>query len=69
MWDVCGQCFVFHMWMLGSNIAIIIRTVCTGHVVSVVCSVCGWWDKNIVIGLYVLAMWLVLFLMYVGGIL
>ena len=60
---------MFHIWLLGSNIAIIIKTVFTGHVVSVVCSVCGWWDKNRVIGLYVLAMWLVLFLMYVGGIL
>ena len=38
------QCFVFHMWLLGSNIAIIIRTVCTRHVVSVVCSVTWWWD-------------------------
>ena len=41
---ICGQCFVFHMWLLGSNIAIIIRNVRTGHVVSVVCSVYGCWD-------------------------
>ena len=27
------------MWLLGSNIAIIIRSVRTGHVVSVVCSI------------------------------
>ena len=57
------------MWMVGYNIAIIIRTVRTGQVVSVVCSVCGWWDKNIAIGLYVMDKWSVLFLMYVGGIL
>ena len=32
------------------------------------CVFCMWMvGKNIVIGLYVLAMWLVLFLMYVGG--
>ena len=29
------------MWVVGSNIANIIKTVCTGHVVSVVCYVCG----------------------------
>ena len=44
MYWTCGQCFVFHMWLLGSNIAIIIRNVLTGHVVSVVCSVYGCWD-------------------------
>ena len=32
------------MWLLGSNIAIIIRTVRTGRVVSVVCSVYELWD-------------------------
>ena len=31
------------MWVVGSKIVIIIRTVHTGHVVSVVCSICGWW--------------------------
>ncbi|KAK2180631.1 hypothetical protein NP493_434g00024 [Ridgeia piscesae] len=31
------------MWVVGSNIAIIIRNVRTGHVVSAVCSICGWW--------------------------
>ena len=41
MWSVF---FVFHMWLLGSNIAIIVRTVRTGNVVSVVCSVYGCWD-------------------------
>ena len=35
--------FVFHMWLLGSNIAIIVRTVRTGNVVSVVCSIYGCW--------------------------
>ena len=55
------------MGWLGSNIAIIIRTVCTGHVVSVVCYVCGMVCSNIVIGLNVLDMWSVLFVMYVGG--
>ena len=39
----CGQCCVFHMLVVGSNI-VIIRTVRTGHVVSVVCSVSWWWD-------------------------
>ena len=34
---ICGQCFVFHMWLLGSNIVIIIRSVRTGHVWSVLC--------------------------------
>ena len=33
-----------HMWLLASNVAIIVRTVCSGHVVSVVCSVYGCWD-------------------------
>ena len=33
MYWTCGQCCVFHMWVLGSNIAIIIRNVRTGHVV------------------------------------
>ena len=43
---VCDMCVfvLFHMWLVGSNIAIIIRTVHTGHVVSVVCSVSWWWD-------------------------
>ena len=78
MWVGCSNIVigmsVLDMWSVfcvpyvAVVIAIIIK-ICTGHVVSVVCSVCGWWDKNIVIGLYVLAMWLVLFLMYVGGIL
>ena len=41
--------------------------------VSVVCSVCGWWGSDrtvgskIVIGLYVLDMWSVLCVLYVGG--
>ena len=52
------------MRLLGSNIAIIIRTVCTGHVVSVVCMWVG--CSNIVIGISVLDMWSVLFVMYVG---
>ena len=63
---MCGQCFVFHMWLLGSNIAIIIKNVCTRHVVSVVCSVSWWRDFNIVIGLYVLDMWSLLCVPYVG---
>ena len=41
MYWTCGQCCVFHMWVMGSNI--VIGTVRTGHVVSAVCSVCGWW--------------------------
>ena len=56
------------MWLLGSNIAIIIRSVRTRNVVSVVCSICilvvG---SNIVIGLYVLDKWSVLCVLYVGG--
>ena len=35
---------VFHMWVLGSNIAIIIRNVRTGHVVRGMRSTYGWWD-------------------------
>ena len=35
--------------------------------VSVVCYVSLWWESNIVIGLYILDMWSVLFVMYVGG--
>ena len=38
MYWTCGQCCVFHMWVMGSKIVIH-----TGHVVSVVCSICGWW--------------------------
>ena len=48
------------MWLLGSNIAIIIRSVRTGRVVSVVCSVYELWDLKIAIGLHVLDMWSVL---------
>ena len=63
---ICGQCCrmcwgdrtyvldmwsVFCVWVLGSNIAIVLYvpgtsgqwTVCN-HVVNAVCSVCGWWD-------------------------
>ena len=32
---------VSHVWVVGSNISD--RTLRTGHVVSAVCSVCGWW--------------------------
>ena len=52
-----GQCYVFSMWVLGSNIVIGLycaghmvtghssdRSVLTGHVVSAVCSLCGCWD-------------------------
>ncbi len=38
MWSV----LCVRMCMVCSNI--LIRTVRTGHVVSVVCYVCGWWD-------------------------
>ena len=51
--------------MVGSKI--VIGLYITGHVVSVVCSVCGWWGLNIVIGVYVLDMWSVLCVLYVGG--
>ena len=54
------------MWVLGSNIAIIIRTVCTGHVVSAVYSCMFMVGSNIVIGLYVLDMWSGLCVPYVG---
>ena len=56
---------MFHdMWVLGSNIAI--WTVRTGHVVSVVCSDMLVVGSNIAIGLYVLDMWSVLCVTYVG---
>ena len=42
MYWTCGQCCVFCMWVVGSNIAI--WSVCAGHMVSAVCSLCGWWD-------------------------
>ena len=29
---------------LGGGIEYSSRTVCNGHVVNAVCSVCGWWD-------------------------
>ena len=56
MYWTCCQCCVFRMWMVGYNIAIGLyvldkwsvlvysicdRTVRTGHVVSVICCVCG----------------------------
>ena len=66
MYWTCGQCCVFCMWVVGSEIVIGVyvldmwsvlcvlyvgggvlnsdRTVLTGHVVSAVCSLCGWWD-------------------------
>ena len=56
MWVVCSNIVigmsVLDMWsvfcvpyvLLASNVAIIVRTVCSGHVVSVVCSVYGCWD-------------------------
>ena len=55
------------MWLLASNIAIIVRTVRTGHVVSVVVFRIWVLGSNIVIRLYALDMWSVLFVMYVGG--
>ena len=39
MWSVLC---VSHMWVVGSNIAIIIRNVRTGHVVSGMRSTCEW---------------------------
>ena len=66
MYRTCGQCCVFRMWVLGSNI-VIIRTVRTGHVVSVVCSDILVVGSYIVIGLYVLDKWSVLCVLYVGG--
>ena len=63
MWSVLCVPYV----VLGSNI-VIIRSVRTGHVVSVVCSVCWVVGSNIVIGLYVLDMWSVcVFCMWVVG--
>ena len=66
MYWTYGQCCVFSMWVVGSNIAIGVyvldmwsvlcvlyvgggmkysdRSVCAGHMVSAVCSLCGWWD-------------------------
>ena len=52
------------MWVVGSNIVIGLYWTC-GHVVSVVCFVCGCGMSNIMIGLSVLDMWSVLFV-YVG---
>ena len=40
-------------------------SVCTGHVVSAVCYVCGW-CSNIVIGMSVLDMWSVFCVPYVA---
>ena len=48
------------MWLLGSNIAIIMRTVRTGHVVSVMSFRILVVGSNIVIGLYVPDKWTVL---------
>ena len=63
----CGQCCcVLICRLLGSNIASIIRSVCTGHVVSVVCYVCCVVCSNIVIGLSVLDMWSVFCVPYVA---
>ena len=42
MYWTCGQCCVFCMRVVGSNNSD--RSVCTGHVVSAVCSICGCWD-------------------------
>ena len=42
MYWTCGQCCLFHMWVVGSNIVIIIRNVCTGYVVSGMLSTCEW---------------------------
>ena len=71
----CGQCCVFRMWVLGSNIVKGLydrSAVRTGHVVSAVCSVCGCWGgvleySGLILGLYVLDMWSVLCVPYVGG--
>ena len=66
MYWTCGQCCVFCMWLLKSNIAIIIRT--TDWTCSECCVFHMWvvWSK-IVIGVYVLDRWSVLFVMYDGG--
>ena len=37
-----GQCYVFSIWVVGSNI--VIGLYITGHVVSAVCYLCDWWD-------------------------
>ena len=54
MWDVCSNIViglsVLDMWSLlcvpyvGGGIYYSSRTVRTGHVVSAVCSICGWLD-------------------------
>ena len=56
MYWTCGQCCVFHMWVVGYNVAITIRTVRTGHVVSGIRSTCvvGF---SIVIVLDIQGMW------------
>ena len=55
------------MWVVGSNIAIIVRNVRTGHVVN--CMAFHIWvvGFSIVIGLDILDMWSVLCVPYVGG--
>ena len=80
MYWTCGQCCVFHTWVLASNIVIRLyvldmwsvlcvlyvqvvsikysdRTVRTGHVVSVVCSICGCWRSNIAMIIRSVAYW------------
>ena len=51
------------MWVVGSEIVIGL----TGHVVSAVCSHMWVVGSEIVIGLYILDMWSVLCVLYVGG--
>ena len=38
--DVLSVCF--DIWVLGSKMAIVLYH--TGHVVTVVCLICRWWD-------------------------
>ena len=59
----CGQCCLFCMWVVCSNIMIGLSIWTCGQC----CFLCMW-DvcSNIVIGLYALDMWSVLFVMYVG---
>ena len=49
MYWTCCQCCLLCMWDVCSNI--VITTECTGHVVSVVCYVCGTYVLILVIGL------------------
>ena len=61
-WE-CGQCCVFHMWVLASNIAIGLYVL---GMWSVLCVPYVGVGSNIAIGLYALDMWSLLCVLYVG---